>query len=201
DDVLREGEAALVASGVAAMLARGDLQAGDVHVLARKRQSLRFAASALQRAHIAHEAVEESTLMDAPEAQDLVALLDVLASPQHSLSLARALRSPLFAASDADLVALADAASSAARWWQALQELPAPSASLQRARRLLAAWAEAAERLPPHDLLDRVVHEGDLRARTLAAAPAAQRCAASDAIDAVLAQALTLDGARYATPY
>ena len=201
DDVLREGEAALVASGVAAMLARGDLQAGDVHVLARKRQSLRFAASALQRAHIAHEAVEESTLMDAPEAQDLVALLDVLASPQHSLSLARALRSPLFAASDADLVALADAASSAARWWQALQELPAPSASLQRARRLLAAWAEAAERLPPHDLLDRVVHEGDLRARTLAAAPAAQRWAASDAIDAVLAQALTLDGARYATPY
>jgi ATP-dependent helicase/nuclease subunit A len=201
DEVLREREAAVVASGVAAVLGAGELRPGDIHVLARTRQSLRRAAAALQRGHIVHAAVEESTLMDAPEAQDLVALLDVLVSAQHSLSLARTLRSPLFGASDADLVALAQAAPAAAGWWQALQTLPAPSDALRRARGSLARWAEAAKRLPPHDLLDRVVHEGDFRARTLAAVPPERRRGASDAIDAVLAQALTLDGARYATPY
>ena len=44
---------------------------------------------------------------------DLIALLDVLASPGHDLSLAHALRSPLFGASDADLLALAEAAGTA----------------------------------------------------------------------------------------
>jgi ATP-dependent helicase/nuclease subunit A len=56
-------------------------------------------------------------------------------------------------------------------------------------------------RLPPHDLLDRIVFEGEWRERVAATVPAVQRQAALDAIDAVLAQALMLDGARYATPY
>jgi ATP-dependent helicase/nuclease subunit A len=55
--------------------------------------------------------------------------------------------------------------------------------------------------LPPHDLLDRVVAEGELRERIAATVPAPQRLAALDMVDAFLAQALQLDGARYATPY
>ena len=39
--------------------------------------------------------------------QDVVALLDVLVSPQHHLSLARALKSPLFGWSDAALAQMA----------------------------------------------------------------------------------------------
>jgi len=39
--------------------------------------------------------------------QDLVALLDVLVSPAHDLSLAQALRSPLFGLDDAALARLA----------------------------------------------------------------------------------------------
>ena len=50
---------------------------------------------------------EKTDLTEAPEVQDMVALLDVLVSPAHDLSLARALKSPLFGASDADLTALA----------------------------------------------------------------------------------------------
>ncbi|HWI12194.1 MAG TPA: 3'-5' exonuclease, partial [Burkholderiaceae bacterium] len=73
--------------------------------------------------------------------------------------------------------------------------------ALARARVLLPRWREAALALPPHDLLDRIVHEGALRERVAATVPPVQRAAALDAIDAVLAQALTLDGARYATPY
>ena len=199
ETLLREQEAGRVAQGVAAVLA--EPSPGRIHVLSRKRESLRFAAGALQAAHIAHGRVEETPLMETAEAQDLAAVLDVLASPQHGLSLARALKSPLFGAGDDDLLAIADGAGSAAGWSSALQSLAAPSAALLRARRLLSAWADAAQRLPPHDLLDRIVHEGELRERTLAVVPPEQRQAALDAIDAVLSQALELDGARYATPY
>ncbi len=66
---------------------------------------------------------------------------------------------------------------------------------------MLQRWRGAAGQLPPHDLLDRIVDEGELRERTVAVVPAEQRALALDAIDAVLAQALLLDGGRYATPY
>ena len=201
EEALREREAMQVAAAIDTLLQEPGTTASEIHVLARKRQSLRLAALALQRVHVLHGAVEESTLMEGVEAQDLVALLDALASPTHGLSLARALKSPVLGASDADLVTLAEAAGAPAGWWQALQRMASPSEALRRARDLLAAWADAAERLPPHDLLDRIVDEGELHLRTMAAVPPEQRRAASDAIDAVLAQALMLDGARYATPY
>ncbi len=47
---------------------------------------------------------------DAPEVQDVVALLDALVSPGHDLSLARALKSPLFGLGDDALVAAGRAA-------------------------------------------------------------------------------------------
>jgi epoxyqueuosine reductase QueG len=49
---------------------------------------------------IASEQPEKLDLADAPAVQDLVALLDALVSPHHHLSLARALKSPLFGWSD-----------------------------------------------------------------------------------------------------
>ena len=75
-----------------------------------------------------------------------------------------------------------------------------PGARSARAT-LLRAGARRPRALPPHDLLDRIVHEGELRERTVAVVPPEQRALALDAIDAVLAQALLLDGGRYATPY
>jgi ATP-dependent helicase/nuclease subunit A len=169
-------------------------------LLARKRESLYLVADALRTRAVPHGPVSEATLMDAAGAQDLVALLDLLASPQHGLSLARVLKSPLMGASDADLVALAVANPEPAGWWDALQSLIEPSPALTRARTLLRGWAAAAGELPPHDLLGRIVHESDLHARTAAALPPGERQAGLDAIDAVLAQAL-LDSGRYSTPY
>jgi ATP-dependent helicase/nuclease subunit A len=201
ETVLREQEAAQVASAVQRLLAEGTVRAGEIFVLSRKRQSLRLVAQALRRVHVPHAAVEEGALMEAPEARDLLALLDALVSPRHRLALAQALRSPLFGAGDADLIALAEQAVDG-DWWSALQRGAAPdSVALQRARRLLPRWQAAVRVLPPHDLLDRIVFEGELRERVAATVPPVQRAAALEAIDAVLAQALTLDGARYATPY
>ncbi|CAM5796308.1 UvrD-helicase domain-containing protein [Rhizobacter fulvus] len=204
EEVLREREAALVADAIARLVADEGVAPGDIFVLSRKRESLRFVAQALRARRVPYAAVEETALMDAPEARDLVALLDALASPRHRLSLAQALRSPLFGASDADLIALAHRALAEHHgdWWQALVEGEVDTRpALQRARALLPRWRAAARTLPPHDLLDRIVHEGGLRERVAATVPPVQRAAALDTIDAVLAQALTLDGARYATPY
>ena len=202
DVVVREREAARVARRVAVLLGEG-VPPNEVFVLCRKRETLRLVATALEREQIAHTAVEDTALAQTPEAQDLIAVLDAIVSPAHRLSLARALRSPLFGSSDDDLLALAAAAQAAGDrdWWRALQAMGQPSPALERARDLLRAWRVAADELPPHDLLDRIVHEGDLRARLAAVVPPDQRAQALDAVDAVLAQALLLDGGRYATPY
>ncbi len=233
---LRQHEADSVARAVHEVLAGGVLP-GEVQVLCRKRESLRLAAGALAALGVPCAAVEEALLLDAPEVRDLVAVLDVLASPGHALSLAQALKSPIFGCSDDDLVQLATAVASATTqavtpaataavgdadeaddesaaraalphrrsdplgWWHALHGLPEPSAALQRARELLSAWQQAAHVLPPHDLLDRIVCEGNVMARTLAAVPPLRRAAAQAAIEALLAQSLSLDGARGATPY
>ncbi len=200
--VLREQEARWVAQAVHELLHTGQARAGEVFVLCRKRASLRLVAQGLQALHLPFAAAEDFSLMDAPEVRDLVAVLDVLASPSHRLSLAHALRSPLFGACDDDLVALALAAAQSGDWWAALtQPDHGDRPALQRAARLLRAWQDAAKRLPPHDLLDRIVFEGAYRERMVAVVPAERRLAALDAVDALLSQALMLDGARYATPY
>ena len=200
DEVLREREAEAVAEAVTAEIAAGT-RADEIYVLCRKRQSLRLVAHALERRHVGHSAVEDAMLAETPEAQDLIALLDVLVSTGHDLSLARALRSPLFGATDLDLLAIRARAAEGASWWRALRELEAPSAALERARSLLGRWHALVAALPPHDLLDRIIVEGDAHARYAAAVPPEQRAFALDAIDAVLAQSLYLDGGRYATPY
>ena len=203
DEVLREQEAARVARAIHALVTHGGVTPADIFVLSRKRQSLRLVAQALRRVHLPYAAAEDTALMNAPEARDLVALLDALVSPGHRLSLAQALRSPLFGAGDDDLIALAQRAGErGGDWWRALIEGDAhASVALQRARTLLLRWRAASLALPPHDLLDRIVFEGELCERVAATVPPVQRAAALDTIDAVLAQALTLDGARYATPY
>lgn len=195
-------EARRVAAAIAQTLADGTHRAGDLLVLARRRRPLRLVGEALAALGIAHAAVDDGLLGDSPEAQDLVALLDVLVSPRHRLSLARALRAPLFGAGDDELIALArQAANHGGDWWAALVEAPPAGAALQRAATLLPRWRELARRLPPHDLLDRIVAEGALRERVAASVPPARRALALEDIDAVLAAALRLDGGRYATPY
>ena len=216
EEALRQIEARQVAAAIAERLAQADqprLRPGDVFVLSRRREALRWVAQALRERHIPHVAPEDHALLEAPEARDVVALLDALVSPQHDLSLAHALRSPLFGATDTDLLALGAAASRAdgsdagtrngrGRWWSALLANDWPThPALQRARQLLPRWQAAGQGVPPHDWLDRIVAEGEWRERLAAAVPAVQRQVALAALEAVLAQALALDGGRYLTPY
>jgi len=200
---LQAEEAAQVAAAVQALIAQHGLAPGEVMVLARRRVVLAQVAQALARLGVPHVVAEALALHESPEAQDLVALLDVLCSAGHDLSLARALRSPLLGAGDDDLLWLSQAAAAKARpWLVALLRAPAPpSAALQRAQRLLRAWQPLVTALPPHDVLDRIVHEGDLIARLAAAVPAARRSAALHAVQSLLAAALGQDAGRFSTVY
>ncbi len=201
EELLRRQEAAFIADGIAALQAEHGLRPGDVMVLSRRRAMLHLVADALAERGIAHVAPEGVELAAAPEALDLAALLDVLVSPGHDLSLARALKSPVFGASDADLLWLSQQARGRP-WRVALAAAEdAPGTALPRARRLLAGWARAAMALPPHDLLDRIVDEGDLPARLVAVVPPARRAAAVQAVHAVLAAALAHEGGRHASVY
>ncbi|MGH8797239.1 MAG: UvrD-helicase domain-containing protein, partial [Caldimonas sp.] len=197
----REPEARAVAAAAQRLVMHDGFRPGDIHVLCRKRETLGLVAIALAALHLPHAAAEDYPLLESIEARDLVAVLDVLASPRHALSLAHALRSPLFCAGDDDLIALAELAAVHGSWWLALLRGETASPALRRAARLLAAWQAAARSLPPHDLLDRIVAEGEFKERVAAAVPRERRVAALGAIDALLGVSLTLDGARYATPY
>ena len=202
--MLREAEAGEVARAIETLVRVEGVAPQDIMVLARKRSVLAQAADALAALHLPHVAPEDLRLADLPEVQDLLAVLDVLASPGQALSLARALKSPLFAASDDALLALARRARDAGGWLPALMQLAGQDGApdtLRRAATLLAQWQLDARTLPPHDLLDRIVHQGDLLPRLAAVVPPERQARATEALQALLAAALDLDGGRYASPY
>lgn len=203
------------------------LQWRDVMVLARKRERLGLMQAELAALGIPAQQPEKTELADMPEVQDVVALLDVLVSPRHDLSLARALKSPLFGVSDADLVQLvlrqrqlqasvedAGAAQegesttvsppslpSSVAWMQVLQQGTALPSALAGLGEVLTRWMQWVGSLPPHDALSAIYQEGDVLARYAAATPAHQREAVLTNLRAIPMAALQLDGGRYTSAY
>jgi ATP-dependent helicase/nuclease subunit A len=180
-------------------------------VLSRKRAGLLPLQQELRTLGIPAQIGEKTALIDCCEVQDITALLDVLVSPQHDLSLARVLRSPLFGVTDAALVQLALAQRRLTQAWydllqtdasEPIDELRTSDAHcLQGVAAHLARWRLWLDSLPPHDALQALYDDGDVLARFAAAAPAAQRDAVLANLRALLAVALQIDGGRYTTPY
>ena len=204
EETQRMRECAQAAAWVAAQIASGT-PPKEVLVLARKRDRLASMQDALRALHLPCVQPEKADLFDAPEVQDMVALLDVLVSPTHDLSLARALKSPLFRLGDDALVALAvlrrQPEHAGCSWFDLLlkSELLAPD--LQALGPVLVQYQGWVQRLPPHDALHAIYEHGDVLARFAAAAPATQRQAVQANLRALLAASLQHDGGRYLTPY
>ncbi len=211
------------AEWLAQQLQAGAYQPGDVMVLARKRERLGLMQAELARLHIPAQQPEKNELADMPEVQDLVALLDVLVSPAHDLSLARALKSPLFGVDDdalvqlvlckraleavgADDVADSQTGGTSARsakmpWLQVLQQASDLPPVLAPLGERLTRWKGWVDALPPHDALSAIFHDGDVLARHAAASSASQRDGVLANLRALLAAALQVDGGRYSTAY
>lgn len=182
-------------------------RAGDVLLLLRKRAGrMPQYLQALQDAGIAAVGSDsDSSLLDTLEAADLLALLRFLVSPGDNLSLAHALKSPVGGVDDATLcrIAMAVRAEQAPHWWVACRDWTgdeAGDAAVRRFATLAAGWMEALDRLPVHDALDRILAEGDLRARYVAAAPTALAATVVARLDAFLTLALEFEGGRFVTP-
>jgi ATP-dependent helicase/nuclease subunit A len=213
--VPRELEAEQAADWIARQI-EGGARPQDFMVLARNRAILGPMRDALRERHVAAAVAESTQLIDCCEVQDLVALMDVLVSPHRDLSLARALKSPLFGCSDEDLVSLArrvcaaparDGEPREPSWWSQLilepdvSDAAALSTSLLAAGRALVQYRQWAQNLPPHDALSHILHHGDVRAKYAKQVPEALRDSVLANLDAVLQASLNVDGGRYANLY
>jgi ATP-dependent helicase/nuclease subunit A len=224
EDSMAALEAAQAADWLALQIADGRVQAGEVMVLARRRERLAWMHEALRERGIASEQPEKLELGEAPAVQDVVALLDALVSTRHDLSLARALRSPLCGWSDNDLAQLArlrlrwtpprEAGVTATRlsWWETLQrcadlpdetlsQTPGQAERLRETAQRLALYRGWLLSLPPHDALSALYDHGDVLARFAQAVPASQRAAVLAQLRDLLNQSLAQDGGRFLTPY
>ena len=201
EETLRTLEARQAAAWISQQLAAG-LKPSQVMVLSRKRAGLLPLQEELGALHIPAQIGEKTDLIDCCEVLDVVALLDVLVSPQHDLSLARALRSPLFGLDDGALVQLALLKREhALPWFELLQKTELLDEALQGLAPVLLRWKAWLDRLPPHDALQAIYDDGDVLARFAAAAPPARRLPVVANLRALLGVALGREGGRYATPY
>ena len=218
EDTLRTLEARQAAAWIAQQIAGADATGGgsgqgsreervgpqDVMVLSRKRSGLAPLQDELRALHIPAQIGEKTELMDCCEVQDVVALLDVLVSPQHDLSLARVLKSPLFGLGDgalAQLALLQQQAQPLVPWLNLLHKTELTMHDGRRLQAVFTLWKGWVDQLPPHDALQAIYGDGDVLARFAIAAPAAQRDAVLANLRALLGVSLQLGGGRYATPY
>jgi ATP-dependent helicase/nuclease subunit A len=174
------------------------LTGDDIMILLRDRTHARFYEEALRRAGIPYIGTGRGAFMQSLEVRDLMHLLRQLVEPYNDLALASALRSPLFAAAEDDLLCLAQ--SPPGSWRTRLERLTAeqtPDGALTRARQLLPRWSSYVGRVPVHDLLDRIYCEGNVVARYLAAAVPHLRPRVEANLNRFLELALEVDSGRY----
>jgi ATP-dependent helicase/nuclease subunit A len=168
----------------------------DILILFRNRTHIADYEQALREKGVPYHGADRGTLLDSLEVQDMVNLLHWLNSPYDNLALAGILRSPLFDASDQDLMQLAAAGSGS--WWGRLGALqPAVGTPLARAAMLLTEWREQAGRIPVHDLLDQIYSRGNVLARYATAMPVHQSHQVVANLTRFLELALEVDSGRY----
>ena len=136
---------------------------GDIAILFRARASHREFERALEERSIPTYVYKGLGFFDADEIKDIRALIRFLGDPTSDLRAAALLRSRFAGVSDVAIVALAgrlsdtlikDAEPSAA------QALPADDLRrLVRLRADLSTWLRLVDRLPPAEVIDRVLHE------------------------------------------
>ncbi len=172
---------------------------GDIMILLRNRTHIGVYESVLRDRCIPFIGSQRGSLLDNQEIQDLEKLLDSLITPFNNLSIAQVLKSPVFAASDTDLVSIS-LLHQDRKWYQRLLSMEAgldEQHPLSRAARLLPRWRELADTMPVHDLLDRIYAEGNIIQRYVSSAPPAQQQRISANLQRFHELSLELDSGRY----
>jgi ATP-dependent helicase/nuclease subunit A len=182
------------------------IEFGDIMILMRNRTHIDIYEEALKQHGIAFIGSKKGGLLDNLEIQDLMCLLNTLITPYNNLALAQVLKSPIFNASDEDLIVLAIEKNST-HWYERLLQLaadpgdktgrPALSDAFIRAATLLPRWQQLAEQLPVHDCLDRIFSEGNIIKRYVAANRTENRQKVAANCQRFLELSLETDSGRY----
>jgi ATP-dependent helicase/nuclease subunit A len=168
----------------------------SVMVLSRTHEPLGLIQQALQRYGVHASKLEKNDLADIPAVQDMLGLLQFLVSPHSDLDLARALKSPLFAWTDAQLMQLRK---------EQLVALPIKKSWFDlldgQVKEQLTRWQAWIQQLPPHDALQAIYDDGDVLNKYLSAMPSAIKLSSHAALQALLSAALQTDGGRFLSAY
>ncbi|MFQ6021211.1 MAG: UvrD-helicase domain-containing protein [Acidiferrobacterales bacterium] len=175
------------------------LEYGDIMILLRDRTHAPAYEAALRHAAIPYIGAGRGTFIECLEIQDLIHLLQSLIAPYDNLALASTLRCPIFACRDSDLSLLAKTHNSAS-WRERLASVAQQLASdhpLARGHRMIERWANTTDRIPIHDLLDKIYSEGNVIARYVSAAPQHLKNRVEINLRRLLELALEVDHGRY----
>ncbi|MHA7874825.1 double-strand break repair helicase AddA [Roseivivax sp.] len=186
-----------IAAEISAAVARGQpialgpsapraMQAGDVLILVRRRGALfHEIIRACKAAGLPVAGADRLKVMAERAVKDIGALLSFLATQEDNLSLAVALRSPLFGLSEQDLFTLAHRRKGPSLW----EALRARAEDYPRTMEILSDLRDQTDFLRPYDLIERVLTRHGGRARLIGRLGVE----AEDGIDALLSQALTYE--------
>lgn len=166
---------------------RRPITAGDVLILVRRRSSLfTEIIAACKAAGLEIAGADRLHLGDDLGVRDILSCLRFLALPEDDLSLAEALKSPIFGWGEEDLYALAQGRPPGQSLWEALR---GREADFPDTLSVLHDLRDKAEFLRPYDLINRILLRHDGR-RQMIARLGHQ---AEDGIDALLAQSLAFE--------
>ncbi|MFE3835819.1 double-strand break repair helicase AddA [Pseudogemmobacter sonorensis] len=164
------------------------VRAGDFLILVQRRGEIfESVIRACKSAGLAIAGPDRLTLSEELAVRDILAALAFLVTPEDDLSLATALRSPLFGWSEAQLYRLAHGRKG--YLWEALRQ--SDRAEEAEALAILRDLRDSAEFLRPYDLIDRLLNRHRGRSRLLARLGEE----AADAIDELSQQALAYERA------
>lgn len=158
---------------------------GDFLILVQRRSALFFEIiRACKEAGLAVAGADRLRLGGELAVKDIVSVLAFLATPEDDLSLASALRSPLFGWSEDELYRLAQPREG--YLWQALR---AQSDKAEQTVEILRDLLDHTDFLRPYDLIERLLTRHDGRRRLMARLGAE----AEEGIDELIAQALAYE--------
>ncbi|MDH5765430.1 MAG: UvrD-helicase domain-containing protein [Gammaproteobacteria bacterium] len=171
----------------------------DIFILVRKRNHVADYELALRQAGIPFLGANKGTFLDCLEINDMEALLDSLMTPFNNLSIAQVLKSPIFSATDDDLILIASHKTSP-QWFirmEELSELLPAEHTVHYAYTCLQRWRQLADRIPVHDLLDQIYCEADILARYELSSPDSLKPRMRANLVRFLEMALDMDAGRY----
>lgn len=171
----------------------------DILILIPSRTHVHHYEQALRQHGIPYIGANRGTLLDCPEVKDIVALLQFLSTPFNNIALARVLKSPVFECTDADLVMLAQQPQESGTWLERMRSMAtsAEPEKWQEIFQLLQNWRQLAGRLPVHDLLDQIFHQGRLLEKYSRCLPIHLRQRARSNFEQLLNLSLDMDAGRY----